>query len=144
MLSHSLGYPRIGDNRELKKATESYWAGRSTQADLQAAAKEIRRVNWLKQRELGIDLVPSNDFSFYDSVLDISCLVGNVPPRFNHKHGTLVDLDTRFAIARGVSPKANDHGEGCAPGCEHGISTNASGTLQISRDHSANATRMKT
>ncbi len=104
-VTHTLGYPRIGEKRELKKATEAYWAGKLTLAELEETGRTLRRQNWLAQQAAGIDLIPSNDFSFYDQTLDLTCLVGNVPPRFGWKGG-LVDLDTRFAIARGVRPKA--------------------------------------
>jgi len=115
-ITQALGYPRIGEKRELKKATEAYWAGQLTLADLETTGRNLRRQNWLTQQKAGIDLIPSNDFSFYDQMLDLSCLVGNVPPRFGWKGG-LVDLDTRFAIARGVRPKAAAHTEAAACGC---------------------------
>ena len=79
LLTNNLGYPRIGDRRELKKATEAYWAGKIERSALLAAADELRRRNWKKQRDAGIDLIPSNDFSFYDQVLDMSILLGSVP-----------------------------------------------------------------
>src|SRR5258705_552280 len=102
LLTHNLGFPRIGARRELKKTLETFWAGKSTEADLQATARTIRRQNWLLQKSLGIDLIPSNDFSFYDHMLDMSALVGAVPKRF-HWQGEKVDLGTYFAMARGVS-----------------------------------------
>jgi 5-methyltetrahydropteroyltriglutamate--homocysteine methyltransferase len=115
-ITHVLGYPRIGEKRELKKATEAYWAGKLSLADLEETGRAIRRQNWRTQQKAGIDLIPSNDFSFYDQMLDLSCLVGNVPWRFDWQGG-LVDLDTRFAIARGVRKKAaakpGDHSAGC-------------------------------
>ena len=102
VLTHNLGFPRIGPKRELKKALDAFWAGKSTEADLQAAAKAIRRQNWLLQKSLEIDLIPSNDFSFYDHVLDTCALVGAVPERFHWQGGT-VGLPTYFAMARGLS-----------------------------------------
>ncbi|MES1954083.1 5-methyltetrahydropteroyltriglutamate--homocysteine S-methyltransferase [Salinisphaera hydrothermalis] len=99
--SHNLGFPRIGERRELKKATEAYWAGDLDRAGLEAAGAEIRRANWEKQRAAGIDLIPSNDFSFYDQVLDMTCLVGNVPARFDWD-GEHADLDLAFDMARGT------------------------------------------
>ncbi len=104
-ITHTLGYPRIGEKRELKKATEAYWAGKLRRTELEETGRTLRRQNWLTQQALGIDLIPSNDFSFYDQILDLSCLVGNVPSRFGWTGGE-VDLDTRFAIARGMRPKA--------------------------------------
>ncbi|KXU36272.1 5-methyltetrahydropteroyltriglutamate--homocysteine methyltransferase [Cephaloticoccus capnophilus] len=112
-LTHNLGYPRIGEKRELKKATEAYWAGKLSRAELEQVGSELRRKNWETQRAAGIDLIPSNDFTFYDQVLDTSCLVGNVPPRFGWQGGQ-VDLDTRFAIARGVRKGGNNNDGGSA------------------------------
>lgn len=119
--THILGYPRIGEHRELKQATESYWQGRSSLAELEATGRQIRQSNWAKQRAAGIDLIPCNDFSFYDQMLDFSCLIGNVPPRFHH-HGEMVGLDTLFLVARG----SRDHAEE-SHGCEgHACATFAS------------------
>jgi len=112
-LTHNLGYPRIGEKRELKKATEAYWAGKISRAELEKVGSELRRKNWETQRSAGIDLIPSNDFTFYDQVLDTSCLVGNVPPRFGWQGGQ-VDLDTRFAIARGVRKGGSNNDGGSA------------------------------
>ncbi|MBI4352399.1 MAG: 5-methyltetrahydropteroyltriglutamate--homocysteine S-methyltransferase, partial [Candidatus Omnitrophica bacterium] len=75
-----LGYPRIGEGRELKKATEAYWKGGISREVLEETGREIRRKNWLAQKEAGIDFIPSNDFSFYDQVLDMTALLGAVPP----------------------------------------------------------------
>jgi 5-methyltetrahydropteroyltriglutamate--homocysteine methyltransferase len=99
-LSSVHGYPRIGPRRELKFATEGHWAGNVTAVELEDVAREIRRDNWEFMREAGIDLIPSNDFSFYDQVLDTAAMVGAVPPRFEHGGGE-VSLDTYFAMARG-------------------------------------------
>ncbi|HVU45430.1 MAG TPA: hypothetical protein VHD85_04845, partial [Terracidiphilus sp.] len=115
-ITHTLGYPRIGEKRELKKATEAYWAGKLTRTELEETGRILRRQNWLTQQKAGIELIPSNDFSFYDQMLDLTCLVGNVPPRFKWQ-GSEVDLDTRFAIARGVRPKATAHVENAPCGC---------------------------
>jgi len=112
-LTHNLGYPRIGEKRELKKATEAYWAGKLSRAELEKVGADLRRKNWETQRTAGIDLIPSNDFTFYDQVLDTSCLVGNVPPRFRWQGGQ-VDLDTRFAIARGVRKGGSNNDGGSA------------------------------
>ncbi len=94
------GYPRIGGNRELKKALEQYWSGKITEPDLLSAAANIRATNLTTPRNADIDLVPVNDFSFYDQVLDTTALVGNVPARYGWSGGN-VDLDTYFAMARG-------------------------------------------
>ncbi|MHC4519662.1 MAG: 5-methyltetrahydropteroyltriglutamate--homocysteine S-methyltransferase, partial [Planctomycetota bacterium] len=79
---------------------ESYWAGRGSQQSLLETARTIRLTNWTLQRDLGIDHIPSNDFSLYDQVLDTTCMLGAVPPRFGFQ-GSTVDLDTYFAMARG-------------------------------------------
>ena len=99
--THSLGYPRIGAKRELKKATEAYWKGELPLVELIATGKTLRETSWRKQQAAGIDLIPVNDFSFYDQVLDMSCLLGNVPPRFQWQGGQ-TDINTAFTIARGT------------------------------------------
>ncbi len=99
-LTHNLGFPRIGPRRELKQALEAYWSGKSDEASLLAVAAALRRRNWELQKALGIDLIPSNDFSLYDHVLDACVLVGAVPERFGWAGGP-VSLDTYFAMARG-------------------------------------------
>jgi 5-methyltetrahydropteroyltriglutamate--homocysteine methyltransferase len=115
-ITHTLGYPRIGEKRELKKATEAYWAGKLSRAKLEETGRNLRRQNWLTQQKAGIELIPSNDFSFYDQMLDLSCLVGNVPRRFGWDGG-LVELDTRFAVARGVRNKAAAEASDQTIGC---------------------------
>jgi 5-methyltetrahydropteroyltriglutamate--homocysteine methyltransferase len=112
MLRNNLGFPRIGDNRQLKKATESFWRGDLTEAQLVRVAAQIREKNWLLQMEKGIDLIPSNDFSLYDSMLDMCCTLGAVPERFGWSAQT-VGLDTYFAMARGV--KSAEAQGGTAP-----------------------------
>lgn len=93
----AFGYPKIGPNRELKKIVESYWAGEITREQLYTEAEKIQlqRLSILKDAEL--DYIPSNDFSLYDFILDISTMLGVVPKRF----GETLDLDTYFAMARG-------------------------------------------
>jgi 5-methyltetrahydropteroyltriglutamate--homocysteine methyltransferase len=99
-LSNVAGFPRIGAQRELKFATERYWRGEVSEAELLETAKRIRVDNWRFMQESGIDLIPSNDFSLYDQVLDLIALVGAVPGRYGHGGGP-VGLDTYFAMARG-------------------------------------------
>ncbi|MFT6077542.1 MAG: 5-methyltetrahydropteroyltriglutamate--homocysteine methyltransferase [Rickettsiales bacterium] len=99
-LAASLGFPRIGAFRELKKAVESYWKNTSSQEDLLKTAAEIRKNNWITQKEAGIDIIPSNDFAFYDHILGLIAATGAVPKRFNFD-GDKVDLDLYFAMARG-------------------------------------------
>jgi 5-methyltetrahydropteroyltriglutamate--homocysteine methyltransferase len=106
-VAHSLGFPSLGAARELKRATEGYWSGKVSQADLLKTAADLRSRHWRLQRDAGLDLVPSNDFSLYDRVLDTCALVGAVPPRYGWKGGS-VDLDTYFAMARGSQGKGRD------------------------------------
>ena len=101
-ISQNLGFPRIGERRELKKATEAYWKGDLDYAGLEATGAELRRANWAKQQAAGIDLIPSNDFSFYDQVLGLSCLIGNVPERFGWNGGDM-NIDVAFDMARGTA-----------------------------------------
>ncbi|HML96209.1 MAG TPA: 5-methyltetrahydropteroyltriglutamate--homocysteine S-methyltransferase [Thermodesulfobacteriota bacterium] len=104
LTTNNLGFPRIGHQRELKRATESYWKGDIDLPALRRTAAEIRKENWALQAEAGIDLIPSNDFSFYDQVLDTAAMVGAVPGRFGWRGGD-VDLDLYFRMARGVQEK---------------------------------------
>jgi 5-methyltetrahydropteroyltriglutamate--homocysteine methyltransferase len=106
-LSNVSGFPRIGRNRELKFATEGYWRGETSAEELAATAKAIRVENWKLMQDAGIDLVPSNDFSYYDQVLDTIALVGAVPERYGWPGGE-VDLDTYFAMARGRQAEGVD------------------------------------
>lgn len=112
----TLGFPRIGPRRELKTALESHWAGKSDAPALLATAAELRSRAWKQQSELGADIIPSNDFSLYDHVLDTTAMVGAVPPIYDWKDGQ-IDLKTYFAMARG-SQGGVAH-EGCAHGHAH-------------------------
>jgi 5-methyltetrahydropteroyltriglutamate--homocysteine methyltransferase len=112
--THNLGFPRIGAKRELKRALESFWARKTSETQLLETAKAIRVENWQRQRAAGIDLIPSNDFSLYDQMLDTCALLGAVPERF-HWRGGQVDLPTYFTMARGVSGKGDDCGSCGAP-----------------------------
>lgn len=100
-LATNLGFPRIGDMRQLKKAVEGYWKGNLSQDQLLGVGKELRAHNWKLQKDAGIDHIPSNDFSFYDHILDMTATLGLVPKRYNW-NGTEVSLDTYFAMARGA------------------------------------------
>jgi 5-methyltetrahydropteroyltriglutamate--homocysteine methyltransferase len=105
--SANLGFPRIGANRELKKALESYWKGQSSKEELLVIGAQLRARNWKLQRAAGLDHVPSNDFSLYDQILDLSCMIGCVPPRYRWQGGP-VDLDIYFAMARGRQTAGED------------------------------------
>lgn len=100
-LAANLGYPRLGAKRELKWALESYWAGKTSAADLQQTAKALRLEHWQTQQAAGIDVIPSNDFSLYDHVLDTTLMVGAVPQRYA-KLNQPTALDLYFAMARGT------------------------------------------
>ncbi|MBP1224310.1 5-methyltetrahydropteroyltriglutamate--homocysteine S-methyltransferase [Flavobacterium sp. 1355] len=108
MKTNNLGYPRIGNNRELKKASELYWAGQISADELIDAGKEIRIRNWHLQSEAGVDLIPSNDFSFYDQVLDLTLTVGAIPARYHELAKTNSSLDLYFAMARGAQKNGQD------------------------------------
>ncbi|MGM0825415.1 MAG: 5-methyltetrahydropteroyltriglutamate--homocysteine S-methyltransferase [Pseudomonadota bacterium] len=115
-VSHILGYPRIGAQRELKKATEAYWHGDCSRQALEATGRELRLRNWRDQQAAGLDLVSVGDFAFYDQVLNVSVLLGAVPERFNAGREVAagdVDLDTAFRMARGRAPSGEP-----APACE--------------------------
>ncbi len=103
ILNHTLGFPRVGLRRELKKAQESYWAGNSTREELLAVGRELRARHWDQQKQAGIDLLPVGDFAWYDHVLTTSLLLGNVPQRHQNNDGS-VDIDTLFRIGRGRAP----------------------------------------
>ncbi len=105
--SATLGFPRIGAFRELKKAVESYWKNSISKEELLKSAAEIRKENWLTQKTAGIDFIPSNDFSFYDHILSMIATAGAVPARFNFS-GDKVDLDLFFAMARGLQKDGVD------------------------------------
>ncbi|MCF7803351.1 MAG: 5-methyltetrahydropteroyltriglutamate--homocysteine S-methyltransferase [Candidatus Marinimicrobia bacterium] len=106
-IASNLGYPRIGANRELKRALEGYWRGNTSGADLRKVASDLRTQHWQMQQMAGIDHIPSNDQSLYDHVLDTVAMVGAVPDRYDWDDGT-VDLDTYFAMARGVQDEDKD------------------------------------
>ena len=97
----TLGFPRIGPRRELKTALERYWSGKIDEAALARVAAQLRAKAWTRQQRLGVDLIPSNDFSLYDHVLDTAVMVGAVPPGYGWRGGE-VDLATYFALARGA------------------------------------------
>src|SRR2546425_165382 len=110
-IAHNLGFPPIGAGRELKRATEGYWGGKVSRDQLLRTGAELRAAHWRLQRDAGLDLVPVNDFSFYDRVLDTCAMVGAVPERYGWS-GATVDLDTYFAMARGSQGKGRGGGGG--------------------------------
>jgi 5-methyltetrahydropteroyltriglutamate--homocysteine methyltransferase len=96
----TLGYPRIGRHRELKFAQESYWKGKTTEADLLATAATLRETNWKSQQAAGATIIPSNDFSMYDQVLDTLVLVGATPTRFGFGAAGQISLENYYKMAR--------------------------------------------
>ena len=111
MLTNNLGYPRVGARRELKKACEQYWTGQITRQQLFLLAKNLREQHWRLQQQAGIDLVPCNDFSFYDHVLDTSLLLGVIPERYTPVVTDVLDnaeIDLYFAMARGYQKDGLD------------------------------------
>jgi len=103
----TIGYPRIGPKRELKKVLELFWKGKISENELEKTAKELRKQNWQVQKANGVDLISSNDFSFYDQVLDTICLLGAIPNRYKWDKDK-VSLKTYFAMARGSQDKELD------------------------------------
>ena len=92
------GSPRIGPRRAVKRATEGYWAGRTSRSELENVAATLRRDTWSQLVAAGLDSVPVNTFSYYDQVLDTAVLLGALPPRAQRISD---DLDRYFAAARG-------------------------------------------
>lgn len=117
--THNLGFPRIGPKRELKFALESYWKGEITRDELLAKGEGLRQRNWRVQSRL--DLSPVGDFSFYDQVLDMSFLLGNLPERAQNFHGN--SLDNYFRVARGRSVASSEEHVGCCSGIAAGEMT---------------------
>lgn len=118
----TLGTPRIGLRRELKVALESFWSGKTDEAALLATAAGLRATNWARQKALGVSIIPSNDFSLYDHVLDTSVMVGAIPEIYDWSGGK-VPLATYFAMARGAAGGSHDETctHGHAPGEGHGV-----------------------
>ncbi|PAX97623.1 5-methyltetrahydropteroyltriglutamate--homocysteine S-methyltransferase [Bordetella pertussis] len=101
---HNLGFPRIGAQRELKRAVEAYWAGRQTAEALHETGRALRAAHWQRQADAGVAFVPVGDFAWYDHILEWTTLLGAVPARFGHPEGKPVDLDTLFRMGRGRAP----------------------------------------
>ncbi|MDQ0782040.1 5-methyltetrahydropteroyltriglutamate--homocysteine S-methyltransferase [Chryseobacterium sp. W4I1] len=108
MQTHILGYPRIGSKRELKKACEQYWSGKTSLTELLKVGNTISQQNWKLQQEAGIDLIPCNDFSFYDQVLDMILTLGAIPERYLEIASQKAELDLYFAMARGYQKDGLD------------------------------------
>ena len=106
MKTSVIGYPRIGELRELKFASERYWKKELSAGELEETGRQLRARHWKLQRDAGIDYIPSNDFSFYDGLLDTACLLGMIPERYRKLN--LSPLDTYFSMARGYQGEAGD------------------------------------
>ncbi len=104
---HTLGFPRIGAQRELKQAVEAYWGGNSSQEELLQAGRALRARHWALQAAAGVASVPVGDFAWYDHILEWSTLLGAVPARFEQAEDQAVDLDTLFRMGRGRAPSGN-------------------------------------
>ncbi|MBD3808656.1 MAG: 5-methyltetrahydropteroyltriglutamate--homocysteine S-methyltransferase, partial [Epsilonproteobacteria bacterium] len=92
------GFPRIGEKRELKFALEDFWSGKISFDELNIVAKKLKQKHWNYQKKAGIDFISSNDFSFYDNMLDTSVMLGAIPDRFKN----LDKEELYFAMARGT------------------------------------------
>lgn len=103
--SSVLGYPRIGADREWKKALESFWSGKLEEEEFHSRLQEIRLDHLRKQQEKSIDFIPVNDFSYYDHILDTAAMFGIVPKRFPYEGG-VVPLSVYYGIARGTKDAA--------------------------------------
>jgi 5-methyltetrahydropteroyltriglutamate--homocysteine methyltransferase len=109
----TLGTPRIGPRRELKLALERFWSGASEEKALIEAGIGLRVANWARQKKLGVTVIPSNDFSFYDHMLDTAAMVGAIPEIYGWRGGA-VPLATYFAMARGAQGEGHDEACGHA------------------------------
>ncbi|WP_395320155.1 5-methyltetrahydropteroyltriglutamate--homocysteine S-methyltransferase [Fructilactobacillus frigidiflavus] len=105
MTTSIIGFPRIGEDRELKHATEKYWKYELDQAELLRIADELKAKNWNNQAEAGLDFISAGDFSFFDNVLDTASLLNITPKRYRDLG--LNELDEYFAQARGYQDE--DH-----------------------------------
>ena len=100
MKTHILGFPSIGGQRELKQALESFWNGSRSAESLIAVANDLKKRHWLIQRDAGLTYATTGDFSLYDRMLDITCMLGAVPARFAACEADS-PLDRYFSLARG-------------------------------------------
>lgn len=104
-ITHNLGFPRIGVQRELKRAVEAYWAGNLSAEELENTGRELRARHWNVQAKSGVAFVPVGDFAWYDHILEWTTLLGAVPARFAQSGKDTVGLDTLFRMGRGRAPK---------------------------------------
>jgi 5-methyltetrahydropteroyltriglutamate--homocysteine methyltransferase len=119
IITHNLGFPPIGANRELEKAREAYWRGDSSQADLKAVGCQLRLAHWQLQADAGLNLIPTGDFAWYDQVLTLSATFGNIPLRHRKNH-ILANKD-----------QYGEHGGYCATYSENHSSVNTTACTDI-------------
>ena len=131
VLTHTLGFPRMGAQRELKFALESFWRGDSTAADLLGTAAQLRQAHWQAQADAGLGFVTVGDFALYDHVANHIQLLGCEPARFAFG-AEAPELDRYFAMARGVSARHAEH-EGCGAGCHASHSTPGQPALEMTK-----------
>lgn len=132
VLTHTLGFPRMGAQRELKFALESFWRGASTEVDLQATAAQLRQLHWQAQADAGLGFVTVGDFALYDHVANHIQLLGCEPARFGFDAHT-PELARYFAMARGVSAQAADDHGGCSTGCTAKHHTTGQPALEMTK-----------
>ncbi len=95
--NYIVGFPRIGEQRELKRVLESFWSGKVEFSEVEKVASELKARHWNYQKEVGVDFISSNDFSLYDNMLDTAVMLGAIPQRFRG----LSEKEQYFAMARG-------------------------------------------
>src|SRR6185436_14595378 len=121
--THTLGFPRMGAQRELKAALERHWRGEIDAAALENTGRELRARHWALQRDAGLDFVAVGDFAFYDHVANHIQMFGCEPARFGFS-GDEPELARYFTMARGVAAE-HEHGDGCGCGQANGGATPA-------------------
>lgn len=129
--THTLGFPRMGAQRALKFALESFWRGDSSEAELQATAAQLRQQHWQAQADAGLGCVTVGDFALYDHVANHIQLLGCEPARFGFDAHT-PELARYFAMARGVSAQAENH-QGCSAGCTAQHHTTGQPALEMTK-----------
>ncbi len=131
VLTHTLGFPRMGAHRALKFALESFWRGDSTEAELQATATQLRQQHWQAQADAGLGYVTVGDFALYDHVANHIQLLGCEPARFDFD-AQAPELARYFAMARGVAAQAENH-QGCSTGCTAQHHTTGQPALEMTK-----------
>ena len=131
VLTHTLGFPRMGAQRALKFALESFWRGDSTEAELQSTAAQLRQLHWQAQADAGLGFVTVGDFALYDHVANHIQLLGCEPARFGFD-AQAPELARYFAMARGVSAQAENH-QGCSAGCTAKHPTTGQPALEMTK-----------